>query len=331
MEKANETDPDADRIRCPEPSDLGVVMCLIRERDLMVHGGPDLSEAELRADWASMDLARDARLALGPHGEAIVGYAAASAGGPGRVDLEFYARPDAANGDAGSRLLRWAERRAGELAAQAFSDRSRRSSDVRTAVLQCAVGAADVAARGLIESAGYTLARVFFYMEADLGEETPNPTLPEGLELRAFPGGRAGPGVSLAVEEAFRDHWGHSPEALEGWARRRKAEGAAPGTWLAATEGGETAGAVFCAPQHDGYLIEWLAVRRPWRRRGLGLALLFGIFRRLRDRGIRRVSLVVDSESPTGATRLYERAGMRADRSYAVYRKGLRPGAGRRG
>jgi len=30
-----------------------------------------------------------------------------------------------------------------------------------------------------------------------------------------------------------------------------------------ATEDGEITGAVFCAPQHDGYLIEWLAVRRP--------------------------------------------------------------------
>jgi GNAT superfamily N-acetyltransferase len=331
MEKANETDPNADRIRYPEPSDLGAIVRLIRERDLMVHGGPDLSEAELRADWGSMDLARDARLALGPHGEAIVGYAAASTGGPGRVDVEFYARPDAANGDAGSRLLRWAERRAGELAAEAFPDRSRRSSDVRTAVLQCAVGATDATARGLLESAGYTLARVFFYMEADLGEETPGPALPEGLELRVLPGGRLGPGVSLAVEESFRDHWGHSPGALEAWARSRKAQGAAPGTWLAATEGGEIAGAVFCAPQHDGCLIEWLAVRRPWRRRRLGLALLFGTFRRLREHGVRRVSLVVDSESPTGATRLHERAGMHAERPYAVYRKGLRRGAGRRG
>lgn len=55
-----------------------------------------------------------------------------------------------------------------------------------------------------------------------------------------------------------------------------------------------------------------------------------GIFRRLRERGIRRASLVVDSESTTGATRLYERAGMHAERFYALYRKGLRRGAGRR-
>lgn len=184
--------------------------------------------------------------------------------------------------------------------------------------------------RALLEGAGYTLARGLFYMELDLEEEKPNPALPEGLELRAFPSGQAGPGVFLAVEEAFRDHWEHSPGALEAWAQRRKAEGASPGTWLVAIEDGEVAGAIFCAPQHNECLIEWLAVRRPWRRRGLGLALLLGTFRRLREDGIRRASLVVDSERPTGATRLYERAGMHAERSYADYRKGPRGGVGRR-
>src|SRR5215218_7380505 len=109
MEKADETDPNADRIRCPEPSDLGAIVRLIRERDLMVHGGSDLSEAELRADWGSMDPARDARLALGPRGEAIVGYAAASA--DRGASTWSSTRPDAANGDAGLRLLRWTERR----------------------------------------------------------------------------------------------------------------------------------------------------------------------------------------------------------------------------
>ena len=36
---------------------------------------------------------------------------------------------------------------------------------------------------------------------------------------------------------------------------------------------------------------------------------------------------MVDSESPTGAPGLYERAGMKVARHYAVYRKELRPEA----
>jgi hypothetical protein len=37
-------------------------------------------------------------------------------------------------------------------------------------------------------------------------------------------------------------------------------------------------------------------------------------------RGRRKVALAVDSQSLTGATRLYERAGMRVERLYSVYR-----------
>ena len=37
-------------------------------------------------------------------------------------------------------------------------------------------------------------------------------------------------------------------------------------------------------------------------------------------------ALGVDSESPTGATRLYERAGMHVERHFGIYQKTLREG-----
>jgi ribosomal protein S18 acetylase RimI-like enzyme len=70
-----------------------------------------------------------------------------------------------------------------------------------------------------------------------------------------------------------------------------------------------------------------LAVRRAWRRRGLGMALLRQAARAFHRRGLTRYALGVDSDSLTGATRLYERAGMRAVHTYAGYRKELRPGS----
>ena len=65
-----------------------------------------------------------------------------------------------------------------------------------------------------------------------------------------------------------------------------------------------------------------------WRKRGLGLALLRQAFAEFYRHGWTQVGLDVDSESETGATRLYERAGMRVapGHAYAVYRKELRPG-----
>jgi ribosomal protein S18 acetylase RimI-like enzyme len=67
-----------------------------------------------------------------------------------------------------------------------------------------------------------------------------------------------------------------------------------------------------------------LGVRPAWRRRGLGLALLYESFRRFAERGETLAALGVDSENPTGATRLYERAGMRVLWRADVWRKELR-------
>jgi ribosomal protein S18 acetylase RimI-like enzyme len=72
--------------------------------------------------------------------------------------------------------------------------------------------------------------------------------------------------------------------------------------------------------------INTLGVRRPWRRQGLGLALLYHSFGALYQRGKRRVRLGVDAQSLTGATRLYERAGMHVDRQFTMFEKELRPG-----
>ena len=66
-----------------------------------------------------------------------------------------------------------------------------------------------------------------------------------------------------------------------------------------------------------------LAVRPASRRAGLGLALLESGFAALWRRGHTRVGLEVDSENETGATRLYERAGMKVTRRYATYEKVL--------
>jgi mycothiol synthase len=66
-----------------------------------------------------------------------------------------------------------------------------------------------------------------------------------------------------------------------------------------------------------------LAVGPRFRRHGLGVALLQSGFRAMWQHGHTRVGLEVDSENETGATRLYERAGMAITRRYATYEKRL--------
>ena len=67
-----------------------------------------------------------------------------------------------------------------------------------------------------------------------------------------------------------------------------------------------------------------LGVRRPWRRKGLGEALLLRSFQAFRERGWTRGTLGVDASSPTGATRLYERAGMRVYRTTVFLERPVR-------
>jgi mycothiol synthase len=67
-------------------------------------------------------------------------------------------------------------------------------------------------------------------------------------------------------------------------------------------------------------------VRRPWRGRGLGEALLRHSFVEFHRRGRRAVALGVDADSLTGATRLYERAGMHVDQVHELYTKVVREG-----
>src|SRR5215468_1533170 len=66
-----------------------------------------------------------------------------------------------------------------------------------------------------------------------------------------------------------------------------------------------------------------LGVRKPWRRRGIAQALLHHAFGEFYRRGKRRVALGVDAENPTGATRLYERAGMHVAFEAVTYGKEL--------
>jgi ribosomal protein S18 acetylase RimI-like enzyme len=66
-----------------------------------------------------------------------------------------------------------------------------------------------------------------------------------------------------------------------------------------------------------------VAVRRAWRRRGLARALLAGSLVASREAGFTSASLGVDTDSPTGATALYESLGFRPEQTFTVYRKPL--------
>jgi ribosomal protein S18 acetylase RimI-like enzyme len=101
-----------------------------------------------------------------------------------------------------------------------------------------------------------------------------------------------------------------------------------PSLWFLAMDGDAVAGVLMGEILPDRGWVNDLAVRRPWRGRGLGEALLRHSFGEFYRRGQRTVSLGVDSQNLTGATRLYQRVGMRAERQYDICERVLQPGAG---
>lgn len=121
-----------------------------------------------------------------------------------------------------------------------------------------------------------------------------------------------------AFNEAFRDHWGYQEVSYEDFRRMAHPPDSRPHLWQIAVDqtSGEVAGINLTgvAPSSDSSPREgWvhdLAVRRPWRGRGLGYALLLAGMRVLRQAtGVDSILLSVDRENPTGALRLYHRAG----------------------
>lgn len=137
------------------------------------------------------------------------------------------------------------------------------------------------------------------------------------------------------IYEAFKDHWGHIDEPFEEGYKRwlhyaTKSEDYDPTLWFMAMDGEEIAGVVRSRSRSDedpdmGW-VSVLGVRRPWRGRGIGLALLQHAFGEFVLRDKRRAGLGVDASNLTGATSLYEKAGMHVRRQYDTYELELRPG-----
>ena len=217
-------------------------------------------------------------------------------------------------------LLRHGERRQAEVAAQhPEAQRVRRAFTPDTRPGKMA----------LLEQAGYTVDRHFYDMLRDDLDNLPEAPLPDGLEIRPVVPEQLRT-IWLASEEAFRDHWGNVAESEEDFARRLADPDFNPGLWQVAWDiaTGEVAGvSINFIPSSNAALgvqrgwVTDLSVRRPWRKRGLGRALLVGSLRVLREHGQTQARLDVDAANISGALRLYEGVGFRPIRHMLAYVK----------
>jgi mycothiol synthase len=291
-------------VRAATPGDAEDVAALVRAYD-EAHGvPPDTSADDLRREWEELDLERDSWL-FGLDGR-LAGYACVYGRGAERLTIDGYVRPGFTGRGLGRQILRVAEQRA----------RERGATRVHDATLH-----ADERGRALLEDDGYVFVRAFLRMEIELDEPPPEPSLAAGLQLVALTEADD-PAAHAALQEAFADHWEHTPLPYETWLRRN--EGSDRSLWFGVKDGDELAGVSLNERErHGSGWIDSLGTRRAWRGRGIAHALLLASFAEFRRRGQPVVRLAVDASNPTGAVRVYERAGMRVAWRADVFAKDL--------
>jgi mycothiol synthase len=268
-----------------------------------------LADAETWLGTPSLDLEQDARVALADG--RVVGYGDVFDSSHQGEAIWALLAADPAHEDAWPPLLDFVEARAAALAAPG-------------GVLQITVPEKALSLRNELESHGFAFYRFSFRMVAPLGDDLPAPDWPDGVSVRAFweDDARA---VYEVHEETFSDLDNYSSISYDDWRHWSFREPFDPQLWFLAHADGELQGIVLCRPEWDadpsfGW-VSVVGVRKQWRGRGLGLALLRHSFRELRARGKTQVGLGVDAENRTGAVRLYERAGMEVARRRLCYRK----------
>jgi mycothiol synthase len=299
--------PETVAIRAATRDDAAAVTELLRAAEAALRGSSIAAVQDVQDWWRMVDLPSASWVIVDAGSLVAAGMLVTL-----REDGDFWAfvRPDQQGRGFGSTLLR-----RGEEAARALGKRA----------LHVGTFAEDGAAKALLTARGYRDVRHYFTMVIELSAQPPQlPEWPEGIrgdtirydEARAF---------KDALDEAFVDEWGWEPMEYDEWKRLRlEAPEADLGLWLVARDADEIAAAARCEAERWGAgWVSSIGVRPRWRRRGLGLALLQHAFAEFHRRGERTVRLGVDAQNPTGATRLYDRAGMRVESEEIVYERML--------
>jgi mycothiol synthase len=284
--------PEGFRVRAVRSADTAAVNDVVVAADTAVQGYSDSTEEDIVDWWRTVDLERDSWLL---EDDAVAAFGVVETHGED-AEIDGYVHPERKGRGLGSWLLGRAEE----------WGRGRGLAAIRTWSL-----GTDLDARRLFEGRGYREVRRYYRMLIEQQEPPPAPEWPARFRVdthtredaRAF---------HQALNEAFVDEWHFVPLSFDEWTERRlKAPNFDPTLWFIVRDGGRIAAVLRADPEVEkaGW-IGALGVLEPWRRRGLGLALLRHAFGEFYRRGQPRVALGVDAENTSGATRLYERAGM---------------------
>ena len=252
----------------------------------------------------------------------------APADGKVRVSIEGAVHPDHRRTGIGSHVVPRMVARAHEYALERGLE----------AVVAASAPSTNTDLESVFRRIGLLPERWQFEMVADLHQEgvgSEAPVVPDGYTLATWEDADQEE-MRAAHNRAFIDHYGFTPWGPDMWrqwvsgSRNYRPElslvlrddRGAVAAYIQASE----YDAVFEATGRRDVFLSKVGTAPELRRRGLASQLLRIALHRYREAGLDQSSLTVDSENPTGALAVYERAGFRTTMRWTNYRLGAEAG-----
>ena len=312
--------------------DIPTLAKLLAEVEAVDQTGEHYSEADLEEEFANPDIEVGKDIVGAFDGDALVGY--------------FSVYP------------RHADETYQKIHTEGAVDPARRGEGIGTVLAEAMVARADAvhrerhpempakvtlsgrsdntAQQELLAGVGLVPERYSFVMRVQLGAVQAPPAVPEGLELRQYDASYAA-AMHAAHNAAFVDHPNFTPWTDVMWkqwvtdSRNFRPElsfvvvdPAAPDQVAAYLQSCEFDAYYEATGRREGYVAK-VGTRREYRGRGLAGALLRHALAAYQAAGLDEASLDVDSENPTGALGLYERAGFEVEARWNNYSMTLAP------
>jgi mycothiol synthase len=183
----------------------------------------------------------------------------------------------------------------------------------------------------LFESLGLRPVRYDLHMVCHPLDNLSDPAFPPGIQVRPFAGAKDSESALRLINAAFSEvmdfavvtpqdfgHWIGAPAFRDDLSFVALDQQLMVGLCLC-TVGEERADLI---GRRDG-TIDSFCVRREYRRRGLGLALLLTALQAFRPASLESASLDADTDNPTQAIRLYEQAGFSEAWRWVTYGKDM--------
>ncbi len=322
--------PDLDlRLRALTHADIPQWAALLAAVEQEDRTGEHYNEADLAEEMANPDIevGKDIVGAFdeGAGGD-LVGYFSVYPRSSDRthqkVHVEGSVRPDLRGRGVGTEVLRAMLDRADEVHAERHPDLPAKYA---------ATGLSENTAQvELLTEHGFRAERWNFVMRVQTTQTPPPEPLPEGLELRRYQPAYAEP-MHAAHNEAFLDHPNFTPWTdvmWKQWVTESRnfrpelsfvvVEPSDPQRVVAYLQSNEFDAFFEATGRREAYVAK-VGTRREFRGRGIAGALLQHALAAYRDAGFDEASLDVDSENPTGALGIYERAGFEVETRWTNY------------